>query len=41
MPRGLSLSGLFKLLVKTSSKQEDDANSKINTSEQVSVVLGK
>lgn len=41
MPRGLSMGGLFKLLEKIGHRPQDSANSKIHTSEQVSVVLGK
>tara|TARA_B110000495_G_scaffold63280_1_gene53704 strand:- start:412 stop:537 length:126 start_codon:yes stop_codon:yes gene_type:complete len=41
MPRGLILSGLFNLFGKNNQKSEDDADSRIHTSEQVNVVLGK
>jgi hypothetical protein len=41
MPRRLSIGGLFKLLEKIGHRPQDSANSKIHTSEQVSVVLGK
>ena len=40
MPKGLSISGLLNRLLNTSN-QKDDADSKIHTSEQVNVVLGK
>ena len=41
MPRGLSMGGLFKLLEKLYGNSQVGANSKIHTSEQVNVVLGK
>jgi hypothetical protein len=41
MPRGLSMGGLFKLLEKIGHRPQENANSKIHTSEQVNVVLGK
>ena len=41
MPRRLSMGGLFNLLEKLYGKTHTGADSKIHTSEQISVVLGK
>jgi hypothetical protein len=41
MPKRLSMGGLFKLLEKIGHRPQENANSKIHTSEQVNVVLGK
>ena len=41
MPRRLSIGGLFNILEKLYGKTQTGADSKIHTSEQVSMVLGK